>query len=506
MKERSRRTEAYTNRKSDDVIVPEKQSNKEAPASAENVEERTSAKRNTSKETTCRTQSRAQVSFGLGGVRKRASNDKSCCFTALLHHITEDLLRQSFYNLKRKAAPGIDGKSWWDYEKILEERLPKLHDELHKGSYRAKPVLRIYIDKEGGGKRPLGVTSIEDKLVQQAVSTILENIYECDFLGFSYGFRPGRSQHDALDALASAISSRRINWVLDADLQAFFDRIPHDQLLRLIKIRVGDKRILRLISKWLKTGYSEDGTLHRQEIGTPQGSVISPLLANIYLHYVLDEWVEHERKTKTYGDIIMVRYADDFVLGFQHKSEAEHFHAVLKERLSSFGLTLHPEKTRLIEFGRFADQDRKRRGESNAETFNFLGFTHACSLSTKGRFWVKRISISKRFRTKLKSVKEKLRKRINRPIHETGVWLRSVVVGYGNYFGVPGNSNAIRLFRNQCIRLWLKTLRRRSHKARKLTWERFVPIIDKYIPHLRICHPYPEVRFFANTQGRSRMR
>jgi RNA-directed DNA polymerase len=505
VKDRSRSTEADANRKSDDVIVPEKQPNKEAPASAEDVEERTSAKRNTPKETTCRTQSRDKVSFGLGGVRRRASIDKACCFTALLHHITEDLLRESFYKLKRKAAPGVDDISWWDYKKTFEDRLPKLHEELHKGSYRAKPVLRIYIDKEGGGERPIGMTSIEDKLVQQAVCTVLETIYERDFLGFSYGFRPNRNQHNALDALASAISSKRISWVLDADLQAFFDRIPHDQLLRLIKIRVGDKRILRLISKWLKTGYSEDGTLHRQEIGTPQGSVISPLLANIYLHYVLDEWVEHERKTKTYGDIIMVRYADDFVIGFQRKSEAEHFHAILKERLSSFGLTLHPEKTRLIEFGRFADQNRKDRGESKAETFNFLGFTHACSLSTKGRFWVKRISISKRFRTKLKSVKEKLRKRINRPMYETGLWLRSVVVGYGNYFGVPGNSNAIRLFRKQCICLWIKTLRRRSHKGRKLTWKRFGPIADKYIPTLRICHPYPEVRFFATTQGRSRM-
>ena len=310
----------------------------------------------------------------------------------------------------------------------------------------------------------------------------------------------------ALDALSAAIISKRIGWVLDADLQAFFDRIPHDELLRLIRIRVGDKRILRLISKWLKTGYTEDGIVHRQEIGTPQGSVISPLLANIYLHYVLDEWVEHERKTKDYGDIIMVRFADDFVLGFQRRNEAERLHSDLKERLSAFGLTLHPDKTRLIEFGRFAEQNRKERGDGKTESFNFLGFTHLCSLSTKGRFWVKRICIAKRFRNKLKEVKVNLRKRINRPVHETGKWLRMVVSGFGNYYGVPGNSTALRLFRNECIRLWLKMLRRRSHKGRKMTWKRFGPIADKYIPPLRICHPYPEARFFATTRGRSRMR
>jgi group II intron reverse transcriptase/maturase len=308
-----------------------------------------------------------------------------------------------------------------------------------------------------------------------------------------------------LDALATAITSRQINWVLDADLKSFFDTIPHDQLLKLIELRVGDKRVLRLIRKWLKTGYSEDGVLHRQTIGTPQGSVISPLLANIYLHYVLDQWVEHERKMQSYGDIVIVRYADDFVLGFQRKGEAEHFLKLLRERVTAFGLTLHPEKTRLFEFGRFAATNRERRGQNKPETFNFLGLTHICSLSTKGRFWVKRVTIRQRFRNKIREVKEELRKRMSRPIYETGKWLRQLVTGYGNYHGVPGNSGILRRFRKLCVRLWLKTLRRRSQKGRKLTWERFGPIADRYIPTLRICHPYPEVRF-AITQGRSRMR
>lgn len=505
MKERTRRTDAYTNRKSDDVVVPEKLPNGEATASEEAGEERTLTKRNTHKKAAHRTQNRARASFGLEGVRIRAKKDRGFRFTALLHHITPDLLRKSFFELKKKAAPGIDGVTWWDYKETLEERLPKLHEEIQKGSYRARPVLRTYIQKEDGSKRPLGVTTVEDKLVQQAVCTVFQQIYDIDFLGFSYGFRKDHSQHHALDALAAAITTRKIGWVLDADLKSFFDTIPHEELLRLIELRVADKRILRLIRKWLKTGYSEDGILHRQTIGVQQGSSISPLLANIYLHYVLDQWVEYERKANQYGDIIIVRYADDFVLGFQRKGEAEHFFRKLRERVSAFGLTMHPEKTRLIEFGRFAATNRKRRGQGKPEKFKFLGFTHICSVSTKGRFWIKRVTIPQRLRNKIREIKQELRKRISRPIHETGIWLRQVVTGYGNYHGVPGNSKTLKRIRNLCARLWLKTLRRRSQKGRKLTWERFGPIADKYIPPLRICHPYPEVRF-ANTRGRSRMR
>jgi len=472
--------------------------NKGVPASAEAEEGRALTKRNANKEAAARTQSRDTASYGLEGVRERAKTDESCQFTALLHHITPELLKRSFYELNRKAAAGIDGVTWEMYEKQLEERLPILHEEIHKGSYRAKPVLRTYIPKSDGSKRPLGITRIEDKLVQQAVSTVLLAIYEEDFIGFSYGFRRNRNQHHALDALVAGIVSRNINWILDADIKGFFDSIPHDRLLELMGKRIGDKRIMRLIRKWLKTGYIEEGKVQRQTIGTPQGSVISPLLANIYLHYVLDKWLNAKRQREAEGDIIIVRYADDFVMGFQHRSEAERYLEALRARFSQYGLTLHPEKTRIIEFGRYAAENRKRRGEKKPETFNFLGFTHICSKSSRGRYWVKRKTNQKSFRRKLREVTETLRKQKHSPIHETGKWLGTVVRGFGNYFGVPGNSKTLGKFRTQCVRIWMKNLRRRSHKGRNFSWERLSQIADIYIPHLRICHEYPEDRFFRH--------
>ena len=505
MKERTRRIDAEANRESDGVIVPEKQPNRETPVSTEAVEGRTPAKRNVGEKATNRIQSRNMVSFGLEGVRTRAKTDKTCCFTALLHLITPEMLRQSFYELNRKAAPGIDGVTWQVYEEQLEERLPNLHTEIHKGSYRAKPVLRTYIPKANGQQRPLGKTAIEDKLVQQAVVNVLTVIYETEFYGFSYGYRPGRSQHGALDALATAILTRRINWILDADLQGFFDSIPHERLLEFIRKRVGDKRILRLISKWLKTGYSEDGRIYRQTVGTPQGSVISPLLANIYLHYALDEWVENERRTRPNGEVIIVRYADDLVLGFQYKEEAERYHAALKEQLSGYGLTLHPEKTRLKEFGRYAAERRKKRGEGKPEGFDFLGFTHLCSKNRKGGYFLKRKTISKRLRQTIREIKEALRIRMHAPIAQTGNWLKSVLQGYGQYFGVPGNIKALKSFRDLVAKAWHWSLRRRSQKGTAMNWQRFTPIVDAYLPRLRICHDFPDVRF-ALTQGRSRMR
>jgi len=505
MKERTRSIDADANRESDSVVVPEKPPNKEAPASAEEVEGRALAKRNAGEETATRTPSRKVASSGLEGVRRRAKTDKACCFTALLHHITPELLRESFYELNRKAAPGVDGIMWKVYEEQLEECLPKLHEAIHKGSYRTQPVLRTYIPKAKGRKRPLGITAIEDKLVQQAVVKVLTAIYEVDFLGFSYGYRPGRSQHRALDALATAILTRRISWILDADIQAFFDTIPHEPLLMQIKKRVGDKRVLRLISKWLKTGYSEDGVLHRQTVGTPQGSVISPLLANIYLHYALDEWVEHERNSRPSGDVIMVRYADDVVLGFQHKTEAERYLVTLRERLAGFGLTLHPEKTRLIEFGRYAAERRKRRGEGKPDSFNFLGFTHLCSVTRKGSYFLKRQTRGKRLLQTVRGITENLRKTLHEPVYQIGSWLKSVVQGFGLYFGVPGNSKALKTFRDLVAKAWFKSLRRRSQKGTAMNWRRFTHIVDAYLPRLRICHEFPEVRF-ATTQGKSRMR
>lgn len=495
-KVKSRRTGAYAGRESDEVIVPEKQPNKETPVSAEAAEGRTSVKGNAGEEAALQAQSCERASFGLKGVLKRARAEKSCRFTNLTHHITPELLRDSFYRLKRKAAPGIDEMSWKDYGTQLEERLPHLHEEVQKVSYRAKPVKRTYITKEDGSLRPLGVTCVEDKLVQQAVSTVLLSVYEADFRGFSYGFRAGRSAHDALDALTTAISRHQVNWILEADIKAFFDTVPHAPLFELLNKRIGDQRLLRLIRKWLKTGYSEDGAIHRTNRGLPQGAVISPVLANIYLHYVLDEWVQEKRKAVNVR-VAIVRYADDFVMGFQLKGTAEHYLKEMRKRFREYGLELHPEKTRLIEFGRFAAQNRDKRGEGKPETFDFLGFTHICSRSLKGRFWVKRITARKRQQRTLKRVKAELRRRMHASIASTAQWLNRVLRGYGNYFGVGGNSRALNNIRTILMKEWIKVLRRRSQKGRKLTWEKFNRHINRLILRLRICHPYPEVRFYA---------
>jgi len=497
VKDRSRRTDAYANRESDGVIVPEKLPNNGVPAPAEAMEGRTPIKGNAREEAVTRPQSRKVASFGLEGVRQRAIMDRTLVFTNLKHHITLELLHESFHDLNRKAVAGIDGVRWKHYEQNLDRNLTELHDKLHRGSYRAKPVKRTYILKENGSQRPLGITTVEDKLVQQAVVKVLLPIYDADMLGFSYGFRKGKGQHDALDALATGIERRRINWILDADVKSFFDEIPHDELLRLIGLRVGDPWILRLISKWLKTGYSEDGKIYRQEKGTPQGSVISPVLANIYLHYVVDQWVDYGRARPGCGEVIIVRYADDFVIGFHDKDTAERCRENLRKRLAGFGLTLHPEKTRLIEFGRYAASNRQRRGEGKPETFNFLGFTHICSVNRKGRFFLKRITIRKRLKNRVKETLENLRKRMHRPVKETGEWLGSVLLGFGQYHGVPGNGDALKAIRDQLVKGWYKVLRRRSQKGTSLTWEKYNRIVDSYIPRLRICHPFPEVRFDA---------
>jgi len=497
VKERTRQINAQAVRESDSAVVPEKSPNNGSPVPAEVMEGRALAKRNADEEAATQAQNWTVASFGLDGVRQRARADRACRFTSLLHHITPELLRESFYDLNRSAVPGLDGVSWKEYESGLDGRLRPLHSRIHTGSYRATPVLRTYIPKDNGARRPLGITVIEDKIVQMAVVKVLLAVYDADMLGFSYGFRIGKSQHMALDALATGLLRRRINWVLDADIKAFFDQIPHDTLLRLIEVRVADKRILRLIRKWLKTGYSEDGTLHRQEVGTPQGSVISPFLANVYLHYVLDQWVAHERQSPDCGDVVIVRYADDFVLGFQHKATAERFLQALRQRFAEYGLTLHPDKTRLIEFGRFAASNRAERGEGKPETFDFLGFTHICSTTRRGGFFLKRITIGKRLRTKVKAVAGELRKRMHRPVIETAEWLRSVLRGHGQYYGVPGNSAALKSFYDLVAKAWHKVLRRRSQKGRRLSWEKFNRIKDACLPHIRICHPFPDVRFDA---------
>ena len=478
-------------------IVPAKLPNKRGEPRAEGVEGRPLTKENAEQPNTRRTPSRGSGPSGLNRVREAANRDKKVRFTALLHHVTVDLLRVSYYSLKREAAPGVDGVTWEDYGNHLEVRLADLQGRIHRGAYRAQPSRRVWIPKADGRQRPLGVAALEDKVVQHAVGTVLNQIWEEDFLGFSYGFRPGRSQHNALDALYVGITRKKVNWVLDLDIRSFFDKISHDWMVKFVEHRIGDRRIVRLIQKWLKAGVMEQGRWQASEEGTPQGSVISPTLANLYLHYVLDLWVNQWRKTRATGEVIIVRYADDAVLGFQHQDEAERFLQELRERLQRFGLELHPDKTRLIEFGRYAAERRKKRGAGKPETFNFLGFTHICGTSQKtGYFTVRRTTIGKRMAAKLKDIKAKLRQRMHRSIGDTVSWLQSVVRGYFQYHAIPGNWARLRAFRNDVLRLWRRQLRRRSQRSH-WTWERFMARLGPLLPDVCLLHPYPDARFDA---------
>jgi RNA-directed DNA polymerase len=482
---------------SDEQVVPAKLPNNGEQPPAEGVEGSCSTKGNTEEAHTNRTQSREHVSQGLGGVREAARRDKKQRFTALLHHVTVELLQSSYQALKKQAAAGVDGVTWSEYGEGIEQKLQELYDRIHRGSYRAQPSRRTYIPKADGRQRPLGIAALEDKIVQQAVVTVLNAIYEEDFLGFSYGFRPGRSQHDALDALTVGLRRRKVNWILDMDIRGFFDNLSHEWLVQFVEHRIADRRIVRLIQKWLKAGVSEEGEWKETKEGTPQGAVVSPLLANIYLHYVFDLWVRQWRRKTAKGDMIVVRYADDAVLGFEHRKEAEEFLEQLRERLRKFGLELHTEKTRLIEFGRFAEENRKRGGGRKPETFDFLGFTHICGKARKGGwFVVKRRTVKKRLRSKLQAVRQQLRQRWHDRIAATGTWLRSVVQGYFNYHAVPGNFVALQTFRREVARAWLEALRRRSQRH-KLPWGRFGSILDRYLPLPRILHPPPVVRFDA---------
>jgi group II intron reverse transcriptase/maturase len=342
----------------------------------------------------------------------------------------------------------------------------------------------------------LGIASLEDKIVQQAVVRILNQIYEVDFRGFSYGFRPGHSPHQALDALHVGITRKRVNWILDADIRGFFDHMSHEWTMKFMAHRVADNRILRLIQKWLKAGVSEDGEWSETKEGTPQGAVISPLLANVYLHYVFDLWVEVWRQKVASGEVVVVRYADDLVVGFQHRNDAERFLKEFRERLASFALELHSEKTRLIEFGRFAQLSRHRRGEGKAETFTFLGFTHYCATNSKGYFVVGRKTQPKRMQAALLKIKAVLRERMHERVNVVGQWLKRVVEGYYRYHAVPGNTVTLGLFRHRLCNLWRAMLGRRSQRSRP-SWKRFRPTFERWIPRPRVLHPYPDVRFDA---------
>jgi RNA-directed DNA polymerase len=489
------------NRKSDGpIVLTTSVNNGAAEASAESTEGRGPTKRNAEQAALRRTPSRIKrKSRGLGGVREAARKDSTLKFTALLHHVNEDCLTESFYNLKKTAAVGVDKVTWHEYEQNLEVNIADLHGRIHRGAYRAKPSRRSWIPKPDGRKRPLGIASLEDKIVQQAVRWVLQCIYEEDFLGFSYGFRPGRSQHDALDALCVAICDKKVNWVVDADIEGFFDAIDHEWLIKFLEHRVGDRRILRLIKKWLHAGIIEEGIWSDTTMGTPQGAGISPLLANVYLHYVFDLWVEWWRRNRCRGDVVVVRYADDFVIGFQSQREAARCLEELRQRFAKFGLRLNEDKTRLLEFGQYAAEHRKRRGQGRPETFDFLGFTHVCAKTrAHGRFTVHRYSVSKRMRAKLHELQAELRRRMHEPLGKTGRWLRSVVRGWLNYQAVPFNMRQLERFVRQVTRLWLYALRRRSQRGQSCwTWARMHRLTRRYLPKARILHPYPHQRFRA---------
>jgi group II intron reverse transcriptase/maturase len=434
------------------------------------------------------------VSQALARIRQAAKLRKKERFTSLLHHVSVDLLRLSFFALKKDAAPGVDGLAWRDYETNLEDNLEDLHDRVHRGAYRALPSRRQYIPKADGRLRPIAICALEDKIVQRAVAVVLNAIYEDDFLGFSYGFRPKRNQHDALDALMVGITTTKVNWILEVDIRSFFDEVNREWLTRFLEHRIADPRILRLIQKWLKAGVLEDGVVTVGEKGTGQGTVISPLLANIYLHYSFDLWAERWRRREATGNVILVRYADDIVIGFENETDARRFWEAMRERLQEFSLSLHPDKTRLIEFGRFAAANRKRRGLGKPETFNFLGFTLICGKSLRGGFLLKRRSRRDRMKAKLKEVAGELRQRMHQSIPEQGKWLKQVVTGFFAYHAVPTNSAALVTFRDEIIARWRWVLHRRSQKS-ALTWARMKKLADDWLPKPRILHPWPNQRF-----------
>jgi group II intron reverse transcriptase/maturase len=438
-------------------------------------------------------------------VREVARRDKEARFTALLHHVSLGRLRRAYWAIRPQAAPGVDGVTWTDYGQNLEANLLDLHGRVQSGRYRASPSRRVYIPKADGRLRPLGIASLEDKIVQRAVVEVLGAVYEVDFRGFSYGFRPRRSPHDALDALAVGIQRKKVNWVLDADIRDFFTKLDHSWLRKFLEHRIADKRILRLIGKWLAAGVIQDGEWAACEEGSPQGASVSPLLANVYLHYVLDLWADWWRRRHAHGDVIIVRWADDFIVGFEHEQDAQRFWTELRERFARFGLQLHPDKTRLIEFGRHATWRRAARGLGKPDTFDFLGFTHICAKSRRGQFWLKRVTIAKRMRAKLREVNDQLKRRRHEPVPVQGRWLRSVVQGHLAYYAVPGNTDAVAAFRTQATRHWHKALRRRSQRTR-LNWERMNRLATRWLPPARVKHPFPDVRFNAKTRGRSPVR
>jgi RNA-directed DNA polymerase len=484
--------------KSDRPIGPAKPPNEAEPEEAkEAVEERGLAEGKTPERNVSRTQGRISMSSALERIRQAARREKGQRFTALLHHVYNvEQLKAAYFGIKRDAAAGIDGATWRQYGERLESNLLDLSERIKRGAYRAQPVRRAYIPKAGepGKLRPLGVLVLEDKIVQRATAEVLSSLHEQDFVNFSYGFRPGRSPHQALDALSVGIMRRKVNWVLDADIRGFFDNLNHEWMVKFVEHRVADQRMVWLIQKWLKAGVLEEGKHVETEMGTIQGGSISPLLANIYLHYVFDLWVQQWRRRKARGDVIVVRFADDFVVGFEHREDGERFLSELVERLNRFGLELHAQKTRLIEFGRYAEENRQNRGEGKPETFDFLGFTHSCAKSRKGKFVVLRQTMRKRWQKKLKEVKAELRRRMHTPVPEMGQYVRSLILGYMRYYAVPMNAVSVSDFRMAVGRIWWRVLKRRSQKSH-VPWEQMKRRVARWVPQTHVCHPYPWQRF-----------
>jgi RNA-directed DNA polymerase len=491
--------------KSDRPVLPVKLPNKPGEPGAEVVEGRGLPEGNTAGEARPGRSAGLGVSSDLDRVRQVARKDGDVRFTALLHHVTVDRLREAYRAVRSDAAAGVDGVTWRDYGADLEANLRDLHGRVQRGAYRAMPTRRVFIPKADGRLRPLGIASLEDKVLQRAVVEVLNAVYEEDFLDFSYGFRPGRSQHDALDALAVGITRKKVSFVLDADIRDCFTRLDQGWLERFLEHRIADRRVLRLIQKWLRAGVIEDGEWSSTQEGTAQGASVSPLLANVFLHYVFDLWADQWRRRNARGDVILVRYADDFLVGFEDREDAERFLADLRERFAGFGLELHPDKTRLIEFGRYAAERRQARGLRKPETFEFLGLTHICAKGRRGRFKLKRITSKKKMQAKLRSVKAEMRRRMHLPLPEQGRWLARVLQGHYRYYAVPDNSKALQDFRDQVVRHWRHALARRSQKGR-ITWERMTRLAARWLPQPRILHPWPNARFDARTQGRSPVR
>lgn len=484
----------HDHEESDFAIVAMKLANKTGLPVAEQGERRVGTERNADQHNTRRAQDRESVSHELDRIRQAARQRRNEKFTALFHHINPEMMRTAFYALRRNAAPGVDGQTWRTYEADLDQRIVELHDRVQRGAYRAQPSRRMHIPKPDGKQRPIAIAALEDKIVQRATAMVLNQIYEEEFLGFSYGFRPERGQHDALDAVFVGIDTRKVSYILDADIASFFDRVNQDWLIRFVEHRIGDKRIIRLIRKWLSAGVLENGVVQTSEQGTGQGSVISPLLANLYLHYVFDLWAERWRRREATGDMIIVRYADDIVVGFQYEADARRFRNMMRERLLEFSLQLNPDKTRLIRFGRFAALTREKKGLGKPETFNFLGFTHICGKDRQGRFQIRRKSRIDRRRAKLKEVRNELQRRMHHSIPAQGKWLKQVMKGYFVYHGVPTNHRSLWSFRENVKRIWLRALRRRSQKH-ALRWDRMLRIADEWLPLPKIFHPWPNARF-----------